>query len=68
MSCVFMSLCSLVCDGIWLFHCCRRLKKRGVDKVYRPKVNVSAGGRYTAEEKPLSTSISRVCDSGFSVE
>lgn len=46
--CVFISVSSPVCDGLWLSHCCRRLNKRGVDKVSRPKVHGPAGGRYTA--------------------
>lgn len=47
MNCVLGCRFSPACDGIWLSHCYRRLKKRAAEKVSRAKVNVSAGGRYT---------------------
>ncbi|MEQ2225451.1 hypothetical protein ILYODFUR_017553 [Ilyodon furcidens] len=33
-------------------HCYRHLKKRAAERVSGPKVNVSAGGRYTVAGKP----------------
>lgn len=66
---VFACSLSPVCDGIWLSHCCRRLKKRAAEKVSRPKVNVSAGGRYTVTGQPTVHLHSIHCsfDSGFPV-
>lgn len=45
-----------------LSHCCRRLKKRAAEKVSRPKVNVSASGRYTVtRENPPSSGVCTLC-------